>query len=62
MANSLALFCTRTFSRAVQFGQTTPNSDVIMLYDIDQLLELKSLKRQLQLKVLHQKYNAAVLN
>ena len=54
MPNSLALFCTRIFNSAVQFRQTIPNSDVIMLYGIDQLLELKSLKGQLQLKVLHQ--------
>ena len=54
MPNSLALFWTRVFSRPVQFGQTTLNSDVIMLYDILQILELKSPKRQLQLKTLHQ--------
>ena len=47
MPNSLALFWTRVFSRPVQFGQTTLNSDVIMLYDIHQILELKSPKRQL---------------
>ena len=52
--NSLALFWTRVFSRSVHFGQTTLNSDVIMLYNIYQVLELKSPKRQLQLKVLHQ--------
>ena len=33
------------FSSAVQLGQTTPNSDFITLYDIDQLLELKSSKK-----------------
>ena len=54
MPNSLALFWTRVFSRPVQFGQTTLNSDVIMLYEIHQVLELKSPKRQLQLKILYQ--------
>ena len=39
---------------SILIGQTTLNSDVIMLYDIHQVLELKSQKRQLQLKFLYQ--------
>ena len=54
MPNSLALFWTRVFSRPVQYEQTTPNNDVIMSYNIYQVLELKSPKRQLQLKILYQ--------
>ena len=41
IGNSTALFWTRGFGRTVQFGQTTLNSDVIMLCNIGQLLELK---------------------
>ena len=41
-------------NRVPNFGQTTLNSDAIMLHDIHQVLELKSLKRQLQLKILYQ--------
>ena len=51
MPNSSTLFCTRGFSCAVQFGQTTPNSDVILLYDIYQLLELKPPKNDFSWKL-----------
>ena len=62
ISSSLELFRTRVFSRSVHLGQTTLNSDVMKLYNIYQLLELKSPKIQQQLKKIVPKYNAAVLN
>ena len=51
MPNSSTLFCDRGCSCAVQFGQATPNSDVILLYNIYQLLKLKSPKNDFSQKL-----------
>ena len=50
------------YNSTVQFEQTTLNSDVIMLYNICQLLELKSSKKITSAKSFAPKYNAAMLN
>ena len=62
IGNSIALFWTRGFSLAVQYEQTTPKSDVIMLYNICQLSELKSPIKTTSANFFETKYNAAILN
>ena len=42
MPNLFALFVPVVYSRSVHFGQTTLNSDVIILYDIYQLLKFQN--------------------
>ena len=47
------------FSREVQCEQATPYSDVIMLYNIFQLIELKSPIKTISAISFAPKYNAA---